>query len=175
MRNLLSAALICLTLVTFSASGYAQANKGELVKTEYDPKKNVTQITFNPITIASRKLEELRLGAVTGYPGKEKTRPKEIVLVFLALSPTEMNKYESARKLTVIADGERIALGETQRTSQAQGGLYIESLMITIPTDLFVRIVWSKELILKLGFTVVELSPAHITTLRAAASYMTEK
>lgn len=167
-------AVISLMSVAFPATGYPQERKGELVKVEYDQDKDLTQISLNPIIIASRKFEELRLGAVSAYPGKVKTRPKEIALIFLSLSATDANKYESARKLTIVADGERIAIGEAQRTKQAQSGLFIESMMVSIPTDLFLRISWSKEVTLKLGFTEIALSPAHITILRAAASYMTE-
>jgi hypothetical protein len=167
-------ALISQTFVGFPAARYAQESKGELVKIEYDQKKDLTQISLNPIVLASRKFEELRLGAVASYQGKVKVKPKEIVLIFLSLSANEINKYESARKLTLIADGKRISVGETQHSKQVQQGLFIESMMISIPTELFLRISWSKALTVKLGFTEVELSPVHITALRAAASYMIE-
>jgi hypothetical protein len=166
--------LLTLTFGGLPAAGITQDTKGELIKTEYDQQKDITQISLNPIVLASRKFEELRLSAVAAYQGKVKVRPKEIVLIFLSLSATEMNKYESARKLTFIADGHRIALGETQHSKQAQKGLFMESMMITIPTDVFLRVCWSKEVTMKLGFTEIELSPEHITILRAAASYMTE-
>lgn len=167
-------ALISLTFFASPATESAQESKEELVKTEYDDKKDLTQISLNPIVLASRKFEELRLGAIATYQGKVKVKPKEIVLIFLSLSVNEVNKYESARKLTLIADGEKISVGETKHSKQVQQGLFIESMMISIPTDLFLRVSWSKALTVKLGFTEVELSPAHITALRTAASYMTQ-
>lgn len=170
-------ALFFFTLLAFElpAAGNPQESKSELVKIEYDQQKNTTQVSLNPFVIASRKFEELRLGAVAVYPGKVKVRPREIVLQFFSLSPTEMNKYESARKLTVVADGQRLTLGEAQHAKDFHNELFIESMMVSVPTDVFLRICWSKEVTMKLGSTEVELSPENIAILRAAASHMTDE
>jgi len=142
------------------------------VKTEYDTNKDVTQITLNPIILASRKLEELRLGAVTGYPGKVKSKPKEVALVFLSLSKTDESRYELARKLVVVADERKFDWGETQRSKQAQNGLFMETMTATIPVDDFIFVSNAKQVKIKLGLTAVELTTAQISALRVMASYM---
>lgn len=147
---------------------------GQLVRTEYDASKDVTQIILNPIIIASRKLEELRLGAVSSYPGKVKAKPKEVALVFLSLSKTDENRYEVARKLVVVADARRFDWGETRRSKQSQDGLFIETMTATIPLDDFVFVSNAKQVKLKLGLTVVDLTAPQIKALRIMASYLTE-
>jgi len=144
------------------------------IKTQYNDQTDVTQITLDPIVLASRKLEELRLGAVTGYPGKAKTQPKEVALIFISLSTLDANKYESARKLTITADGEKILAGPTQYAKQSQNGLFIESITAAIPFETFLRLCRSKEASLKLGITEVALSTKHLMLLQAFASYATD-
>ncbi len=169
--------LTALTLSwVFSLDGrsLAQEPKDKLIHLEYNAEKDVSQLTLNPIVIASRKLEELRLGAVAAYKGKAKTRPEAVALVFLSLSKSDVDKYEAARKLTIVADGLRFPLGEAQRSKQAANGLFIETLTISIPIDVFVQIFRSKEVSLKLGITEVELAPAQIVIFQAFGSYATE-
>jgi hypothetical protein len=163
-----------LTLVALRSAGEAQETKGQLVKVEYDSNKDITQISLNPFILASRKHEELRLGAIAAYKGKVRVRPAEVTLIFLSLSASDTSKYESARKLTVTADGQHLALGEARYSKQAQNGLFVESLMIAIPIDVFLRVCGSKDVTMKIGFTEIELSPKQIEILRIAASYMTE-
>jgi len=148
--------------------------KGQLVNVHYDERQDITNITLNPFVLVSRKQEELRMGAVTAYKGKTKIYPKETALLFLSLSSADSNKYESARKLTLIIDGQRFPLGETSRTKQTQNGLFIDTMMLKIPTDLFVRLSRAKAASIKLGFTEVPLVAAHFNILRVAASYITE-
>ena len=168
--------VVALLSNSFLPATYSQAqqSQGELIKVVYDQQKDVTQVTLNPFILVSRKFEELRLGAVTGYQGKVKTKPKEVALIFMSITTSDVNKFETARKLIASVDGERMVFGPAQRSKQAQNGLFVESLMIAVPTDDFLRICRAKAVTLKLGFTEVELSPAQITILRAAASYMTE-
>ena len=163
-----------LAFVSFPSPGRAQDTRPQKVTMEYDEQKDITQITLNPIILASRKYEELRLGATASYKGKVRVQPKEVSLIFVSLSAADVDKYESARKLRVLADGQQFALGETQRAKQAQNGLFIESMVAIIPLDIFLRICWAKEVRMKLGLTEVKLSTEHITMLRAAASYMTQ-
>jgi hypothetical protein len=149
-------------------------DSGQLIKTEYDAKKDFTQLTLNPIILASRKFEELRPGAVTGYPGKVKSKPKSIALFFLSLSKTDENRYESARKVIVVADERRFDWGETQRSKQAQNGLFIETMTIAAPIDDFLFVTGAKQVKLKLGLTEVELTTDQMKLLRLLASYIVE-
>jgi hypothetical protein len=168
--------LLALYLITGTCiqGVFAQETKGQLVKVEYLSDKDVTRITLNPFILVSRKHEELRLGAVAEYPGKTKALPREVALVFLSISATDMSKYESAHNLTVTADGQRLRLGETRVSKQEQNGLFVESMMIAVPMEEFLRICRSKQVTMKLGFTEVELSTPQMEILRLAASYMTE-
>lgn len=175
MKSLIACSIFLLMLFPSRVmSAPAQESKGELVKVTYDEQKDVTQVSLNPIILISRKHEELRLGAITAYQGKVKVVPREIALVFVSLTSTDSNKYESARKLTVVIDGQRLPIGETKRSKQTQNGLFIETLVVNMATETFLRMGKAKEVSLKLGFTEVALTPANIVTLRAAGSYMTE-
>lgn len=175
MKSLIACSIFLLMLFPSRVmSTPAQESKGELVKVTYDEQKDVTQVSLNPIILISRKHEELRLGAVTAYQGKVKVVPREIALVFVSLTSTDSNKYEAARKLTVVIDGQRLPIGETKRSKQTQNGLFIETLLVNMPTETFLRMGKAKQVSLKLGFTEVALTPANIVTLRAAGSYMTE-
>ena len=163
-----------LALTGLAPSVCAQQPKVELVKVEYNEQKDLTQITLNPIILASRKHEELRLGAVTSYPGKVKQKPREVALLFISFSRSDTDKYDAARMLTVTTNTQKYPLGETKRTKQAQEGLFIETMAAVVPMDTFVSICWSKEVTIRLGLTDVKLSPDQISLLRAAVSYMTQ-
>ena len=167
---------ICLLFACSSSPSlvWAQESKGKLIKVEYDSTKDITQITLNPFPLASRKFEELRLGAVAGYPGKVRVKPKEVALIFISLSTSDASKYQAARKLTVTLDGDKLTLGEAQYSKQSQGGLFMETMPITIPMDVFLRMSGSNTVSIKLGFTEVKLTTEQIEILRIAASYMTE-
>jgi hypothetical protein len=167
--------LACLLLAQSIGSQMSLAQESiQLIKTEYDGSKDLTQITLNPIILASKKLEELRLGAVTGYPGKVKSKPKEIALIFLSLSKTDENRYEASRKLSVVADERHFNWGEVQRTKQAQGGLFLETMTTTIPMDDFLFVASAKQVRIKLGLTEVELGAAQLSALKLMASYVSE-
>ena len=146
----------------------------QLVKTEYDANKNFTQITLNPIILASKKLEELRLGALTGYPGKIKSKPSEIALVFFSLSKTDENRYETTHRLIVVADDRRFDWGEAQRSKQQQNGLFIETMTASVPFHDFLFIARAKQVKLRLGLTEVGLADAQLSVLRMLASYVVE-
>src|SRR6185436_11554635 len=100
--------------------------------------------------------------------------PKEVGLVFLSLSKTDENRYEVARKLVVVADGQRFNLGETRRSKQSQDGLFIETMTAAIPVDDFIVVSNAKQVKLKLGLTVVDLTSAQINALRVMASYISD-
>lgn len=166
--------LVPVAILSASQSPTPVPPAGQLVRVEYDSNKNLTQVSMNPFILASRKLEELRLGAVAGYPGKIRSKPNEIVLIFLSLSHTDENRYDAARKLTVFADGQRLDWGETQHSKQSQNGLFIETMMARVPMDDFLLVSKARQVKLKLGLTEVELSEPQIKILRVIASYLTE-
>ena len=149
-------------------------NTVQLIKSEYDANKDLTQITLNPIILASKKFEELRLGAITGYPGKVKSKPKEVGLVFFSLSKSDENRYEAAHKLIVIADEKRFDWGETQRTKQAQSGLFVETMTASVPFDDFLVVVHAKQVKIRIGLTEVELGEAQLNALKLLVSYVSE-
>jgi hypothetical protein len=164
---------VALTALSGCASlGRAQDKGADWVKVQYDEQKDVTQITLNPFVLASRKLEELRLGVMASYKGRVRAQPKEVVLLFLSLSAADADKYETARRLTVLADGRTLGGGNVQRSKQTQNGLFVEALAAVVPFDTFQRICQAKEVTLKLGITEVKLSPAQIALLGIAADYM---
>lgn len=176
--RIVSKSCLCL-LLTFHTILATQSptptpTSGQLIKVEYDSGKNVAQVSLNPIVLASRKMEELRLGAVAGYPGRVKSRPTEIILILLSLSRTDDNRYDGACKLTVVADGKRLDWGQTQRTKQTQGGVFIEMMTAKISMDDFLLVSKAKQVKLRLGLTEVELSASQIDVLRLTASYLTE-
>lgn len=177
-RLLTRAALLFVSpLFMFSMSArasLAQTPEGQVspVRIEYDEKSDTTKVMLNPIILVSKKHEELRLAAFSSHQGKAHAPPKEVALVFISLTAAAANKYESARKLTIIADGERFMCGETQRTTQSEKGLFIESLMSVVPFETFVKVARAKEVTVKLGFTEVKLKPEQVMLLREAASFM---
>lgn len=146
----------------------------QLVNSVYDSAKDITQVSLNPFVLATSKLEELRLGAVSGYKGKVRTTPPDLILLFLSLTKTEQNKYEPARKLAITADGQRFDLGETSWTKQAQNGIFLETMAINVKMSDFVQISNARQVKIKLGITEVDLSPEQIKILRFTASYLTE-
>jgi hypothetical protein len=161
-------------LLALYATTTCGQTSNQLVKVEYDSGKDITQVNLNPIVLASRKFEELRLGAVAGYPGKVKSKPSEIVLILMSLSHTDENRYESARKLSVVADERKFDFGETQRAKQAQNDLFIEMMIAKVSMNDFLFVSKAKQVKLKLGLTEVELSSSQINALKLFASYLTE-
>jgi hypothetical protein len=179
MKRLLFAAILILVSASIASSlalaclecSAQQDTKPEMIKVEYDQQKDVTQITLNPMVLISRKFEELRFGAVTSYKGREKQKPDVIALIFLSLSKVDMNKYESARKLTILSGEQRFFVGETQRAKQSQNGLFIESMSTVIPFDTFLKISQARAVTFKLGTSEIKLSADQISMLRATVSY----
>lgn len=151
----------------------AQTSEGQAraFSVEYDEKSDTTKVTLNPIILVSRRHEELRLGAFSAYPGKARATPKEVALVFISLTSAPSTKYESAQ-LTIIAGGERFRCGQTQRTTQSNKGVFMESLTAVVPFETFVKVARASDVTVKLGITEVKLNPKQVLMLRAAASYM---
>ncbi len=158
--------IVCAVTIT------AQAVRPGEVKVEYDRQNDLTKITLNPVVLASRKQEELQLGVVASYKGQKIITPKEATLIFISISASDVNKYESARKLTVWADGQRVGLGEANWAKQSQNKLSIEILTIAVPFDTFSQIARAKQVTFRLGETEIRLASANITALRAAEGYM---
>lgn len=180
MRRKLTLRSFCLLLLLcarpLDLTGVAQdttaaAKPGE-IKVVYDGPNDLTKVMLNPMIVASRKHQELRLGAFSSSKGKAVVRPKEIALVFVALSVSQGEGYENARRLTVTADARKFPFGGMQRSVQTVNGVSAESLVMAVSYETFLEIVHAKKVSLKIGLTEVELSPEHIKTLRAAASYM---
>ena len=172
-------ALECFVLSLFSVVAFAQTPtptppKEQLVKVEYDASNNFNQISLNPIVLASRRQEELRLAATTGYSGKTRTKPTEITLILFSLSHVDENNYGATHKLSAVADGHRFDWGETSHAKQATNGLFIEVMMANIPMDDFLAVSKAKAVRIKIGLAEVELSPEQINILRLTASYFTE-
>jgi hypothetical protein len=142
------------------------------IKVAYDAPSDTTKVLLNPMIVASRKHQELRLGAFSSSKGKTIIKPKEIALVFVSLSVSAGEGYENARKLTVTADARKYPFGGMQRSVQTINGVAAESLLTVMPYETFLAIAYAKKVSLKIGLTEVELTPEHIKTLRAAASYM---
>ena len=166
--------LLCaqpLGLTGVAQDAAAAAKPGE-IKVVYDGPNDLTKVMLNPMIVASRKHQELRLGAFSSSKGKTVVRPKEIALVFVALSVSQGEGYENARRLTVTADARKFPFGGMQRSVQTVGGVSAESLVTVVPYETFLEIVYAKKVSLQIGLTEVELTPEHIKTLRAAASYM---
>ncbi len=131
------------------AAAPAQDPKVNPVSIEYDEKSDTTKVTLNPIVLVSRKQEELRLGAVATHRGKVQAKPTEMALVFISLSAAAGNKYESARKLTILADTQRFPCGEAQRSTQSQNGLFVESLMSIVSFETFLKIVRAENVVIE--------------------------
>jgi len=146
----------------------------QLVKVQYDASKDFTQISLNPIVLASRRMEELRLAATSGYPGKTRSKPTEITLILFSLSHTDENRYGATHKLSAVADGHRFDWGETSHGKQATNGVFLEVMMANIPMDDFLAVSRAKSVKIKIGLAEVELSPEQINILRLTASYFTE-
>ncbi|MEJ7578355.1 MAG: hypothetical protein WKF74_15270 [Pyrinomonadaceae bacterium] len=163
---------LILLLFGFASSGAAQESRAEQVQVKYDEAKDTTTIVLNPFVLVSRRHEELRLSAVTSHKGKSRARPKEIALIFISFSSSNVSRYETARKLTVTADAQPFLLGETQYSKQSQKGVFIESMAAVVAFDTFLRIANAKVVTIKLGLTTLKLSSQHVTMLRAAVSYM---
>ncbi|CAN5761538.1 hypothetical protein BH20ACI3_BH20ACI3_25160 [soil metagenome] len=164
--------LIMCFISALASPGQTPEGQVSPIRVEYDEKSDTRRVTLNPIILVSRRHEELRLGAFSSHQGKVPLTPKEVALVFLSLTTAATNKYESARQLTITADENRFGCGETQRTTQTEKGLFMETLMTVVPFETFVKIAQAKEVKLKLGITEVKLEPEHVLMLRAAASYM---
>ncbi len=164
--------LLFITILCAATLSAQEAAKPGEVRVEYDRQNDLTKITLNPIVLASRKQEELQLGAFASYKGQQAGAPKEVTLLFISLSASGVNKYESAHKVTVWADEQRFPLGEAGWSKQAQGTVSIELLAAIVPYDTFSRIAHAKEVHIRLGETEIRLATNHITALRAAEGYM---
>jgi hypothetical protein len=164
--------LLLLAVVSVAQTPTPTPNE-QLIKVEYDASKNFTQISLNPIVLASRRMEELRLAATSGYPGKTRTKPTEITLILFSLSHTVENRYGA---LTNCCCRRRspLLIGEKQATQNRANGLFIEVMMANVPMDDFLAVSKSKTVKIKIGLAEVELSPEQINILRLTASYFTE-
>lgn len=166
MKHLPGLLLLCAFAVGAAPPLAAQEGGPGEIKVEYRQGEDTTTITLNPLVLAARKQEELRMGAAYSYRGKTATRPDALALIFVSLSATDPNKYETANKLTIVADGRTYQLGPAKRTTQTQGGVTLELLVVGVPFDPFLQIAYAKDVTIKLGLTEIKPSADALGALR---------
>ncbi len=151
--------------------------KDRKVTTVYDDKTDTTVVRFGPMHLMnfstgsphSYAIEdgELRLSAFFTYKGKNFVKPKSIGLIFLSVNrPANRWELSKQRDLDITADDGQWNIPNVQIVDSKIGNnLFIESLGVSIPCEVFLRIANAKKVKLRLGGRRFDLTKEHFATL----------
>lgn len=167
-RHLLIPALFLTAVVTASAGQGASYDTPE-VKVEYDRFKDVTVLSMPPFFVVRPRPVGLQFGMMSGYQGSKPVTPKNVLWIFFSVSPSEARTYAVSHGVIVLADGERIRLGDTTYRPTYNEGFYIEAMLLDVPYDTLVKIANAKSVEIQIGSTDFAATPKLLETMREFA------
>jgi len=158
---------------TATESVHRTFNHHQKLITKYDKFKDYTLVLLD-YDSSRIKLNSLFLQCFFGYEGKTISKPIEKVGLRIMSASDEEKFGNQPPELIVLADGERLRLGNMYRENiefSQSGGIY-EYLVNTIDANDFVRIAKSARVEVQIGSDELQLSGDYLEALRDLASRM---
>lgn len=144
--------------------------------TQYDKEKDETKVELKRMSVPplmNPREHVLNLTAYYIYPGKNPTKPPEVVVGFVSLSYNRERKFQDSRELTAELDGKQIVLGTPELIdSRIMSNHYKEVLGLYVPFDKFFQLVDNNKetLQMRMGPIAFQLKREHLEALRDLAS-----
>ena len=183
---------LALLLIFLCSTAQAQTELPPKGKYKHDKKIESSYDKFKDQTTVSVKylsplpaLSPVRLDIVAAflYPGKTVTKPSIVALWFQSSSKNW--QFLQQRQLLVIADGERIDLGEAERVdskvNSSRAGRYSSGVSVSelvgkmVSLETFLKIAKAKSVEMRLGSVEFKLADDHLEALRDFASRMSSE
>ena len=155
---------ICLLAILTGMAASAQSPKPPRpldypIETKYDRFDNKTSIILKYTRVQGETRDSLDMALLTAYEGEKLTAPIKDVALSIASTSSDWRYLRGSRTLRVIADGERINLGEMERRNSTVGRGYVMEFMgVFISSDTLRKIANSKKVEMQLGSIEFELS-----------------
>lgn len=165
MKRAAVAPLLLLAILTIHTHAAAQnpsppRSLDYPVKVEYDRFADRTDIYLNYTLVQGEARDGLELSALAVHSGNKMAAPINTIMLSVASFSKDWRYLESSRTLRVIADGERLNLGEMdRRSSVVKRGFVVEFLAVIIPKETFLKIANSEKVEMQLGRIEFELKP----------------
>lgn len=141
-------------------------NHNETIEEKYDKFKDRTSVTLN-MQLIGEKLDGLQILVTDSYEGnkpKPKTASEKSPITFLAVG--DDRKYKLFHSLIVLADGERIRLGEAAYLDLSMRSKYVETMIFAVTYDTFRKIINAKKVEAQLGETEFTFTEQQLEALR---------
>jgi hypothetical protein len=164
-----------------AAQDPAFPEKDRKITTVYNEKTDTTVVRFGPMHIINFKTGspfsyaiedgELRLSGFFTYKGKAFAKPESIGLIFLSVNEPP-NRWELSKQkdLEITGDDAQWSITTVHVVESKQSGnLFIESLGVSLPCEMFAKMAHAKKVKLRLGDRKFDFTKEQSTTLRDLA------
>ena len=172
-------------LLGWSVLGTAQSaasSKGQdkvNVYRNYDKSKQLTTTQTETMLIHGPHLHSggrfqtgsgLTMRAFYSYPGETPVKPESVTLWFF--SSENFDAFKDERDLTIKADDEVFRLGKMDYGHPPDRHSHFESLSMSIPAEVFIRIANAKNVQVRLGEDEFDLNKQQLRNLQGLAAAM---
>lgn len=159
MKNILTITFLTLLLLVPS---YAQTTADKNIEIKYDKFKDRTTVSLKLTITEKLPIEELLFALTNSFEGKKQTSmPSDISGFFLSV--TKEKQYSISHSWIVLADDERIKLGDGMYQGEANDSRAAEVIIYSISSENLKKIANAKKVEMQLGskeFTLTELQLA---------------
>jgi hypothetical protein len=146
-------------------------NHKKEIKANYDSFKDRTQVALSPLKVGAGWEDDISLAVTYLYPGRTPAVPEKVA--FWIYSSSKDWKFLRNREVLVIADGERIDLGDAVRiSSDVNRGSVSEVLGVGMPIQAFLKIANSSSLQMRVGTHELKFAADHYEAIKDFASRM---
>ena len=150
---------LLLLVFPFSSRALSQdpefPEKNRKVTTSYDIHRDTTVVRFGSMHLIGNDNQEgeLRLTAFFTYKGKTFVKPESVALIFRSIN-RPLNRWELSQQkdLEITADDGHWKIQKVEIVdSNRRVNLAIESLGVSVPCEIFVKIASAKKMKMRLG------------------------
>lgn len=163
MKNIITIAFLILLL---SVPAFSQiATKG--IEVKYDKFKDKTTVTLMlEVSVKLVPKEDLVFGSASAFDGKKPTSiPDKHVFTFI--SNSKLKQYEFYNSLIILADDERIKLGNATSYIPGKSDFEPSEIMIyTLTSENLKKIVGAKKVEMQLGKTEFTLTEPQLEAIK---------
>lgn len=159
---------LTITFLTFllAITSFAQTSTDKNVEIKYDKFKDRTTVSLKlPIVNNPLQSEELYLGMTSAFNGNKPTSIPDSVYSFF-LSVTKTKQYSLSHSWIVLADEERIRLGDGQYLGEGGELKAAEVIIYSLSSENLKKIASAKKVEMQLGSKEFALTDSQLASLK---------
>jgi hypothetical protein len=131
----------------------------------YDWERNRTMVMISPLEVHNAEGNNIRMRAGFILSGKGIAKPPNITLTFFSYASERT--YADDRALKIFLDGKEVLSSVAHYLSgNKDGKVYVITVTQEIPYEMFLRLINSKSIKMRIGPTEFELKQSDIEALR---------